>query len=215
MPWDRVFAYRAPELVAGFHRNIQTWAQYATMVRLITKLETFLGVGQLLTRMVRPAPDAPTRRYGWRPSSRTWRSCATAWRSRRTGPYRTAGGFWAPLLSPSYRVHSIEASDRAERNMESLLTSSLVLTGGGSDLAGGELEPLVDRYFRGCAPSTREHLRLLAVAADLVMTPFGKRGQLYERLQSGETDNMRRRLNAQFRERDGAERLLAFINEDW
>ena len=99
--------------------------------------------------------------------------------------------------------------------MENLLTSSLVLTGGGSDLAESELGPLVDRYFRGLAPTTKEHLRLLAVAADLVMTPFGKRGQLYERLQSGEVDNMKRRLNAQFEERDGAERLLAFINKDW
>ena len=214
VPWERVFAYRAPELVAGFHRNIQTWAQYATMVRLITKLETFLGVAQLLTEWSgrHKAPHSQIRLAAFIQDLEILRDCVEMAENRA---HRTAGGHWAPLLSPSYRVYSIEASDRAEHNMESLLTSSLVLTGGASDLASGELGPLVDRYFRGCAPSTREHLRLLAVAADLVMTPFGKRGQLYERLQSGETDNMRRRLHAQFRERGGAERLLAFINREW
>ncbi len=214
VPWERIFAYRAPELVGVFHRNIQTWAQYATMVRLITKLETFLGVAQLLTEWSgrHKTPGSEIGLATFIKDLEIQRDCVEMAEHRG---YRTAAGLWAPLLSPSYRVHSIEASDRAERNMEDLLTSSLVLTGGGSDLAEAELGPLVDRYFRGLAPTTKEHLRLLAVAADLVMTPFGKRGQLYERLQSGEVDNMKRRLNAQFTERDGAERMLAFINKEW
>lgn len=213
VPWERVFAYRCPELVAGFHRNIQMWAQYSTMVRLITKLETFFGVAQLLTEW--------SGRQGSEKSQillaqfiqdiEILRACIEVGEAKA---YRTRAGFWAPLLSPAYRIHSIEASDRAERNMESLLTSSLVLTGGGSDLPG-ELGPLVERYFRGCAPTTREHLRLLAIAADLVMSPFGKRGQLYERLQSGEVDRMRQRLFGQFKDRSAAERLLRFVREEW
>ncbi len=214
VPWERVFAYRAPELVAGFHRNIQTWAQYATMVRLITRLETFLGVAQLLSAWS-GRDRTPHSQVGLATFIKDLEIQRDGIEIAENRGYRTAGGFWAPRLSPSYRIHGIEASDRAEENMESLLTSSLVLTGGGSDLTAGELGPLVDRYFRGLAPTTREHLRLLAVAADLVMTPFGKRGQLYERLQSGEVDNMKRRLHAQFKERDGADRLLAFINQDW
>jgi aromatic ring hydroxylase len=87
--------------------------------------------------------------------------------------YMSPGGTWAPLLSAAYRVHSIEASDRAERTMEGLLTSYLILTGGASDLSGSEIGPLIERYFRGGAPSTREHLRLIAVAADMVMHPWG------------------------------------------
>ena len=38
--------------------------------------------------------------------------------------FMTPGGTWAPRLNPAYRVYSIEASDRAERTMENLLTSS-------------------------------------------------------------------------------------------
>jgi aromatic ring hydroxylase len=114
-------------------------------------------------------------------------------------------------LSPAYRVHSIEASDRAERTMEGLLTSTLMLSGGASDLQSSDIGPLIERYFRGGAPSTREHLRLLAVAADMVMSPFGKRSQLYERLQSGELDRMRLRLFSQYKDPAPAERMMRFI----
>jgi aromatic ring hydroxylase len=71
---------------------------------------------------------------------------------------------------------------------------------------------LIERYFRGGAPSTREHLRLLAVAADMVMSPFGKRSQLYERLQSGELDRMRLRLYSLYKDPAPAERMMRFIN---
>ena len=127
--------------------------------------------------------------------------------------YRAEGGTWAPRLSPAYRVHSIEASDRAERTMEGLLTSTLMLSGGASDLNNPEIGPFVDRYFRGGASNTKEHLRLLAIAADMVMSPFGKRSQLYERLQSGEVDRMRQRLYAQYKDPAPAERMTRFVKD--
>jgi len=86
-----------------------------------------------------------------------------------------------------------------------------MLSGGASDLANGDVGPLVERYFRGGAPNTKEHLRLMAVAADMVMSSFGKRSQLYERLQSGEVDRMRQRLYSQYQDSAPAERLRQFV----
>jgi aromatic ring hydroxylase len=51
----------------------------------------------------------------------------------------------------------------------------------------------------------------MAVAADMVMTPFGKRSQLYERLQSGEVDRMRQRLYSQYQDQAPAERMMQFV----
>ena len=42
-----------------------------------------------------------------------------------------------------------------------------------SDLSDSEIGPLIEQYFRGGGSSTREHLRLMVVASDMVMTPFG------------------------------------------
>jgi aromatic ring hydroxylase len=87
------------------------------------------------------------------------------------------------------------------------------LSGGASDLSNQEIGPFIDRYFRGGGASTKEHLRLMAVAADMVMTAFGKRSQLYERLQSGEVDRMRQRLYGQYLDPAPRERMLQFVKE--
>jgi len=209
VPWDRIFVYRDPKLLAGI-MYIHTWAQYSTMLRLITKLETFLGVAQLLTAWAgrNKAASSQILLASLMQDIEILRACIQVAESKG---YRSGGGTWTPLLSAAYRVHSIEASDRAERTMEGLLTSYLILTGGVSDLNDREIGPLIDRYFRGGAPTTQEHLRLLAVASDLVMSPFGKRSQLYERLQSGEIDRMRQRLYSQFKDPAPAERMLRFV----
>jgi 4-hydroxyphenylacetate 3-monooxygenase len=211
VPWNRIFVYRDPKLLAGIN-YIHTWAQYSTMLRLITKLETFLGVAQLLTQWAgrNKTVSSQILLSSLMQDIEILRACIQV---AELKGYMTGGGTWAPLLSAAYRVHSIDASDRAERTMEGLLTSYLILSGGASDLNNAELGPFIDRYFRGGAPTTEEHLRLLAVAADLVMSPFGKRSQLYERLQSGEVDRMRQRLYNQFKDQAPAERMLRFIKD--
>jgi aromatic ring hydroxylase len=211
VPWERVFVYKDAKLLSGI-MYIHTWGQYSTMLRLITKLEAFLGVAQLLTQFAKrnTSPSAQILLASLMQDIEILRCCIEVAEARG---YRAAGGTWAPLLSAAYRVHSIEASDRAERTMEGLLTSTLMLSGGASDLANQQIGPFIERYFRGGAYSTKEHLRLMAVAADMVMTAFGKRSQLYERLQSGEVDRMRQRLYSQSHDPAPAERMLRFVKE--
>jgi len=208
VPWERVFVYKNPQLLAGI-MYIHTWAQYSTMLRLIIKLEGFLGVAQLLTQYAGRNKSAASQILlsSLMQDIEILRSCVQVAEAKG---YLSPGGTWAPLLSAAYRVHSIESSDRADRTMEGLLTSTLMLSGGASDL-NSDVGPLVDRYFRGGAPSSKDHLRLMAVAADMVMSPFGKRSQLYERLQSGEVDRMRLRLYGQYQDPTPAERMRQFI----
>lgn len=209
VPWNRVFVYKDPQLLAGIN-YIHTWGQYSTMLRLVTKLESFLGIAQLLTQYAKrqSTPSSQILLSSLMQDIEILRSCIQAGELRG---YMSPGGTWAPLLSPAYRVHSIEASDRAERTMEGLLTSTLMLSGGASDLASEKIGPFIERYFRGGAPDTKDHLRLMAIAADMVMSPFGKRSQLYERLQSGEVDRMRQRLFGQYKDRRPTERMLKFV----
>lgn len=211
VPWERVFVYKDAVLLAGIN-YIHTWGQYSTMLRLVTKLEGFLGVAQILTQFAKRQSTASSQMLlsSLMQDIEILRSCIQAGELRG---YQSPGGTWAPLLSPAYRVHSIEASDRAERTLENLLTSTLMLSGGASDLASEKIGPFVERYFRGGAPNTKEHLRLMAVAADMVMSPFGKRSQLYERLQSGEVDRMRQRLFGQYKDLRPAERMLQFVKD--
>ena len=210
VPWERMFVYRDPELASAFHRGVQRWGTYSTMIRLIVKLEMFLGVTQLLTQWANRQgnPSAQALLATFVQDIQVLRACIQA---AEANTYRTASGYVAPTIAAGYRLYGIEASDRAERTVQDLLTSSLILTGGASDLDGGDVGPLVERYFRGGAPSTAEHLRLIALAADMVMTPFATRNRLYERLQSGEPDAMRRRLLADFKETGPVDRVKRFL----
>ncbi len=210
VPWERIFVYRDPKLAAAFHGGIRGWSAYSTMIRLIVRLETFLGVTQLLTRWAKRdrTPDVQRLLGSLVADIQVLRACVQAGEANAV---RTPGGFLAPAILSAYRLFGIDASDRAERTVADALTSYLMVTGGVSDLADPELGPLVERYFRGGAPSTAEHLKLIAIAADLVMSPFATRTRLYERLQSGEPEQIRRRVYNDFKETLPTERVQRFV----
>jgi 4-hydroxyphenylacetate 3-monooxygenase len=210
VPWERVFVYRDPKLAAAFHGGIRGWSAYSMMIRLIVRLETFLGVTQLLTRWANRdrTPDVQGVLGSLAADIQVLRACVQAGEANAV---RTPGGFLAPAVLSAYRLFGIDASDRAERSVADALTSYLMVTGGTSDLTNPELGPFVERYFRSGAPSTAEHLKVLAIAADLVMSPFATRTRLYERLQSGEPEMIRRRLYNDFKETGPADRVQRFV----
>ncbi len=212
VPWERVFAYRDPQLVFAVHGGTRPWATYSTMVRLVVRLESFLGVVQLLGRWTKrdKAPQSQELLSHFIQDIQVLRACLLAAEEQAV---RTESGYLQPVVAGGYRLYSIEASDRAAVTMQQLLTSSLVVTGDASDLASAGIGHLIERYYRGGAPSTIEHLRLLAMANDLVMSHFAMRSQLYERLQSGEPERMRRSLTAGFNETRAVERIERFLVE--
>jgi aromatic ring hydroxylase len=213
VPWDRVFVYKNPELAAQFHRRINLWAGYSTLTRLTTRLEVFLGVAMLLEEWAgRVNPGTQALLGQLMQDIDVLHACLT---DAEANASLSAAGYWVPRMGEAFRLQGIAASDRAARILQDVLTSSLVLTGAASDLEAKHVGPYVERFFRNQAPSTRDHLRLLAVAADLVQSAFGARNQLYERLQSGEPDNMRRRLYGRYDASRITGRVLRFIREGW
>jgi 4-hydroxyphenylacetate 3-monooxygenase oxygenase component len=214
VPWERVFVYRDVPLAAGFHAAVNIWGTYTTLVRLIKRLEAFIGVAELLVQWdARAKTPAVQRMMGQLLEDlAVLRACV---RASEAEAYYTPRGHYVPRNPPAYRLYSIESADRAFRLLQDLLTSYLILTGGPSDLASAEIGPYVERFFRGGAPTTRENLRVLAVAADMVQSAFGIRQQLYERFQSGEPDANRIRLYNTTDRTPFVERMLRFVREEW
>jgi aromatic ring hydroxylase len=212
VPWENVFVYRDPVRAAQLHGRINLWASYSTLIRLLTRLEVFIGVASLLTEWSgRHTDRAEQVRIGeLAADAEILRACL---RTAELEAYRSRSGYLVPRTSAAHRLHGIAASDRADRLLEDILTSSVILTGGASDLGSPEIGPYVERFFRNQAPSTRDHLRLLAVASDLVQSAFASRNQLYERLQSGEPDQHRVRMYSGYDRTPATDRMLRFIRE--
>src|SRR5919199_309129 len=210
VPWERVFVYRDPGIAQRYHATVLLWAAWVSTVRLLTKLRFYVGVAQLLSEWSGREPRTLLGRLVQ--DLEILRACLVA---AEAEGYRKPSGLWAPRLNEAHRLHGIEASDRAEQLMEQLLTSYLIQTGGPSDLVSPEIGPLIARYFVGGAPSTREHLRLLAVASDLVQSAFANRNQLYERLWGGEPDAIRQRLHRNTDLSAFTGPVLCFIRDRW
>src|SRR5439155_4424642 len=43
VPWERVFVYRNPDVADQFHRRINVWGGYSTLIRLLVRMEVFAG----------------------------------------------------------------------------------------------------------------------------------------------------------------------------
>lgn len=188
VPWERIFVYRNPELSNRLLTMINPpWAGYVTMIRLMKKLETFVAVAELINRWDGRAQNRGAQILIGKliADLEVLQACL---KTMETEAALTPRGFLAPATRDSYRLHGIQASDRAEVLFEDLLTSSLVLTGGERDLDHPELGPIVRRFFRCVSPDTREYLRLLALAGDMTQSSFGGRSQLYERFHMGPPD---------------------------
>src|SRR5580765_3338906 len=97
VPWERLFVYKDPKLLAGI-LYIHTWGQYSTMLRLVTKLEGFLGVAHLLTQDAKQQSSAVTQQVlaGLMQDIEILRSCIQVGEAKG---YMSPGGTWAPLLS--------------------------------------------------------------------------------------------------------------------
>jgi aromatic ring hydroxylase len=214
VPWERVFAYRDVGMVARVIRLVNRWANFSTLVRLITRMSAFIGVAELLVEWSGKARSRQSQVLMGQLISdlEVLRACVF---TAQMEAVRSPGGFLAPRVTEAYRVHSIEAADRAVRVLQDLLTSSLIVTGAASDLSNAQIGAFVERYFRVRAPATRDNLRVTAVAADMVQSAFGVRNQLYERLQSGEPDDLRIRAYNRLDRSQFAERILRFVREDW
>jgi 4-hydroxyphenylacetate 3-monooxygenase len=213
VPWERIFVYRDSKLATSFHATVNLWGTYTTLLRLISRLEAFIGVAELLTQWDSRAKSANVQRMMGQlvEDLQVLEACI---RASEVDAYRTPSGYLVPRNPGGYRLQSIEAADRAFRLLQDLLTSYLIVTGGPTDLDSAEIGPFVERFFRGGGPTTREHLRVLALAADMVQSAFGVRQQIYERFQSGEPDNARIRLYNNFDRKPLADRMLRFIREE-
>lgn len=212
VPWERVFVYKDPLLVSRFIGMINPpWSGYVTLIRLVTKLETMVGVLELLSRYdgKESLPPIQIQLGAMVRDIAVLKACL---RTMEEDAVRTDAGFLAPAASDAYRLFGVEASDRAERIMEDIAASALIPTGSETDFDIPEAGPLIERFFRGLAPSSAHQMRLMALAGDMTQSSFGGRTQLYERFHMGPPDMIHQRLYRSTQREAWVDRVEAFLD---
>lgn len=188
VPWNRIFVYKNPPIVTKLIGLMNPhWSGYATLLRLTAKLETTVGVLELLSEWDGKLdfPNIQMKIGEIIADIAVLKACL---RTMETDAHVTEAGYLAPTSNDAYRLFGVHASDRAERIMEDVAASALIPTGSETDIQIPEVGHLVGRFFKGLAPSASSQMKLMAMAGDMIQSSFGGRTQLYERYHMGSPD---------------------------
>ncbi|MEU8796376.1 4-hydroxyphenylacetate 3-hydroxylase N-terminal domain-containing protein [Spirillospora sp. NPDC048819] len=112
------------------------------------------------------------------------------------------------------RMFTSQAWDRIHELFESNLGGApLVVPSSSADLRNPDLRPLIDKFYRGSDSSAEQRIKLFKLVWDAIGTEFGGRHELYERVYSGNADQVR--IDALNAARRGglADELDAFAGE--
>jgi aromatic ring hydroxylase len=104
------------------------------------------------------------------------------------------GGSVVPKLefAAALRVFSTECWGEVRQTFETILGGApIVIPSSNRDLLNVELEPLIERYYRGSDGSALERIKLYKLIWDAIGSEFGGRHALYERNYSGNNEQVR------------------------
>ncbi|MEO1701978.1 MAG: 4-hydroxyphenylacetate 3-hydroxylase N-terminal domain-containing protein [Pseudomonadota bacterium] len=212
IPWERVFIYKNPKLVSQLIGLINPpWSGYVTLIRVISKLEAFAAVLELLCQYDGKSgfPPITTRLGEIVKDIAVLKACL---RAMEEDAEITEAGYLRPAASDAYRLFGVEASERAVQVMEDVAGSALIPTGSEADCAIPGIGHLVGSWFKGESPSVDRQMRLMALAGDMSQSSFGARTQLYERFHMGAPDMIKQRLYRNTSKDDWIKRIETFID---
>ncbi|MEU0988182.1 4-hydroxyphenylacetate 3-hydroxylase N-terminal domain-containing protein [Streptomyces sp. NPDC005953] len=195
IPWENVLIYRDVERANSFfprsgfvHRShLQAGTRFAVKLDLMAGLlaravasngtDGFRGVQAALGEVI------------------TLRN--TAWALTTVmamDPVEGPGGTVIPNIehAGALRMFTSQAWERVRELFETHLGGApLVVPSNHRDLAHPELRPLIDRFYRGSDSSAESRIKLFKLVWDTIGTEFGGRHGLYERVYSGNADQVR------------------------
>jgi 4-hydroxyphenylacetate 3-monooxygenase len=198
VPWERVFInqdYDQVNRIWEIQSNCFTGVQ--TGVRLLSKLQFVAGVAKRATAMVR-TDQYPQVRDMMGEMTTYIELTKAALRASEANAARREDGILMPDVAPLFAIRN--SGNRWYPRVREIL--QLILAGGllyqpahvgalSSPIAGD-----LERFYRGPDVASEERIKIYKVAADLAVSSFGGRHELYERFYSG--DPMFMRIATQF-----------------
>jgi aromatic ring hydroxylase len=187
VPWERVFLYRDPERANALRLPLFYWAGYSSLIRMLAKLDLMIGTAHVMVTTAGTDGSAHVQEELGELIMYT-EMCRSALRAAEVDCTETAGGLVAPapFTIQTIRAFMARAFERLVGILRHLGSSALVGTPMAADFDVPELQPLLERYFRGRGLAARERVQLCKLAWELTADSFAGRQELYERLHHGD-----------------------------
>lgn len=198
VPWQRVFINQNPEQVNRIWEiNSNAFTGHQTSIRLLSKLQFVAGLAKRATEMVNTDQFPQVRDMLGEITVYIELTRAAILASEATAQ-PNADGIYIPNVTPLFAIRN--SGNRWYPRVREIL--QLILAGGlmyqpadvsafASPIAGD-----IQKYYRGAKTRPEERIQLYKIAADLAVSSFGGRHELYERFYAG--DPMFLRISTQF-----------------
>lgn len=216
VPWERVFLHDNPEAVwqLRMDETANALAYHSTVVRLLVKLEFTAGVAFGIARTIGADHHLHVQEKLGELSIQLETIKALLLASEARGKTNSHGTFLPDLvpietarnLGPRYYPRAIEIISQIGAGGFMQVPSKLEKL-----QDQGELNGLIQSYYRGANVDAESRIRLFRLAWDLIGSPLGSRHELYERFYLG--DPVRTYAN-QYLHYD-KERLQSRIHDFW
>lgn len=198
IPWERVFINQDPDRVNRIWQiNSNAFTGVQTSVRLLSKLRFAAGLAKRVTETVKTDQFPQVKDMVAEIVTYIELTEAAVIASEATATEHP-DGYLVPNVQPLFAIRN--SGNRWYPRVRELL--QLILAGGllyqPADVTAFE-SPIrgdLEKFYRGADVSAEERIKLNKVAADLVVSGFGGRHELYERFYAG--DPMFLRVNTQF-----------------
>ena len=207
VPWDRVFInqdYERVNRIWEINSNAFTGAQ--TSVRLMTKLQFVAGLAKRATEVVK-TDQFPQVRDAVGEISTYIELTRAAILASEAGATPNQDGVLFPDLRPLYAIRNSGNRwyPRVREILQQILAGGLLYQPADVSAFDSPIASDLAKFYRGPDNSSVERISVFKVAADLAVSAFGGRHELYERFYAG--DPMFLRINTQFNQYDWTEPL--------
>jgi len=198
VPWERVFINQDYDRVNRIWEiNSNAFTGLQTSVRLLAKLQFAAGLAKRATEMVKTdqfpgVKDMVGEITTYIELTRAGILAAEA--NARPHP----DGYLIPDVAPLFAIRNSGNRwyPRVRELLQQILAGALLYQPADVSAFDSPIRKDLEKFYRGADVSAEDRIKLYKLAADLVVSGFGGRHELYERFYAG--DPMFMRINTQF-----------------
>ncbi len=201
VPWERVFIYKDIHQVAGIRGFSTFYTGHQTSTRLLTKLQFVAGVAMKATEMVK-TNQFPHVADMIGEITTYIELTKAALEASESNALQTKDGFYYPNYRPlnAIRNSGNRWYPRVREIIQQILAGGLMYQPASMNIMDSPLKELIQKYYRGADVNAEEKMQIYKIAADIAVSAFGSRHELYERFYAG--DPLFLRVETQYRNYD-------------
>lgn len=205
--WDRVFINQDYELVNRIWEiNSNAFTGVQTSQRVLTKLQFIAGLTKRATELVK-TDQFPQVRESMGEITTYVELVKAALVAADTNAQPNDDGVLFPDVSPLFAVRNSANHwyPRVREILQQILAGGLLYQPADVSAFDSPIRGNLEKFYRGPDSEARERIAVYKVAADLAVSSFGGRHELYERFYAG--DPMFLRINTQVNQYDWTDPL--------